>query len=186
MKKRAFFLDRDGTINVDHVYISDPNRIELIPGAREAIERIHRAGFLVVVVTNQSGVGRGIIAPKVLPKIHERLDSLLGASACIDDYRICTHRPEEDCRCRKPKASLVKDAVKELGIDLAGSVFVGDKLSDVATGKNSGCAYSILVRTGKGEKEEALIAGSKDQAERPDLVADDLAWAVDWALEKLA
>src|SRR3989344_3701329 len=75
--KGAFFLDRDGTINVDFAYINDPNRVELIPGSAEAIARAQRAGFLVVVVTNQSGIGRGLIGPGALPEIHARLDSLL-------------------------------------------------------------------------------------------------------------
>lgn len=184
--KGAFFLDRDGTINIDHVYINDPRQIELIRGSAPAIARAQKAGFLIVVVTNQSGVGRGIIDPKVLPKIHERLDELLAEhGASIDDYRFCVHRPEENCGCRKPKPLLVERAAQELGIDLKKSVFVGDRLSDVATGPNSGCRYSILVRTGKGVEEEArLNAGEATKAERPDLVADDLDQAVDWALAK--
>ncbi|MGZ3695922.1 MAG: D-glycero-alpha-D-manno-heptose-1,7-bisphosphate 7-phosphatase, partial [Bdellovibrionota bacterium] len=156
--KGAFFLDRDGTINVDHIYISDPDLIELIPGSAEAIARVQKAGFLVVVVTNQSGVGRGFIEAQNLPLIHSRLDSLLAKhGAHIDDYRICIHHPEDGCDCRKPNATMVKEAAQELGIDLSRSVFVGDRLSDVATGPNSGCRFSILVRTGKGLEEEARL-----------------------------
>lgn len=186
--KGAFFLDRDGTINVDHVYIKDPALIELIPGSADAIRRVQEAGYLVVVVTNQSGVGRGIIDGNKLPDIHARLDELLAQEgAHIDDYRICVHRPEENCECRKPKGFLVKEAAKELAIDLSRSVFVGDRFSDVAAGANGGCRYSILVRTGKGAEEEARLGGSGlSKAERPDHVADDLDQAVDWALGKLA
>jgi histidinol phosphatase-like enzyme len=101
-------------------------------------------------------------------------------NAFIDDYRICVHKPEENCDCRKPSAKLVQAAAAELGIDLARSAFVGDKLTDVATGKNSGCRYSLLVRTGKGRDEEKLLP--RAGAEQPDQIFDDLAAAVDWLL----
>lgn len=187
--KPAFFLDRDGTINIDRVYINDPVLIDLIPGAGKAIKRAQEAGFLIVVVTNQSGIGRGIIEPKVLPKIHERLDMLLAqVGAKVDLYQICIHAPKENCDCRKPKPKLVFDAQKKLNIDLSRSVFVGDKLSDVAAGKHAKCGYSILVRSGKGENEEMLTQmGKKIPAEEiPDQICDDLSSAVDWSLAALA
>lgn len=184
-KRPGLFLDRDGTINVDHVYISDPKKIELIPGSAEAIAKAQDAGYVVVVVTNQSGVGRGIIQLENLPLIHRRLGELLSEkNAFIDDYQICVHRPEENCDCRKPSPKLVRKAAAALGIDLSISAFVGDRLSDVGTGKNSGCRYSILVRTGKGREEENLL--TLGPAEQPDLVAEDLASAVDWLLAQSA
>ncbi|NUM88404.1 MAG: HAD family hydrolase [Bdellovibrionales bacterium] len=179
----ALFLDRDGTINVDCVYIADPDLISLIPGSARAIRRAQDAGYLIVVVTNQSGVGRGLIAPDAIPRIHERLEKLLReeAGAAIDRYGICVHAPAENCGCRKPRPRLVREAAEALGIDLANSVFVGDKLTDVATGRRSGCGRSILVRTGKGSDEETKAGNAPDE-ERPDYVADDLAAAVDWVL----
>ena len=188
MKQGAFFLDRDGTINVDHVYINDPRLVELIPRAARAIRNLRERGFLAIVVTNQSGVGRGIIKPDALPRIHERLDELLKEEASgLDAYEICVHAPQERCACRKPSPFLVNEAVKLHDIDLSRSVFIGDKLSDVATGKNAKCKYSILVRTGKGQQEEILIQLTPKPApeETPDYIADDLADAVDWALSKL-
>lgn len=186
MGRPAFFLDRDGTINVDHVYINDPARIELIPNAASAIARARLAGYLIVVVTNQSGIGRGIIDPYAMPLIHARLDILLsgagGPGAVIDRYEMCVHHPDEDCLCRKPKPFLVQEAAKALDIDIARSVFVGDKLTDVGTGKNAGCRYSVLVRTGKGRDEE-MLAGIGEGV-KPDLVVDDLDAAVDWVLAK--
>lgn len=183
--EKAFFLDRDGTINIDRVYINDPRLVELIPGAARAIRRAREAGYKIVVVTNQSGVGRGIIDPNVLPAIHRHLDELLAKEgAKIDRYQICVHAPQEQCDCRKPRTKLVEDAAKEMHLDLENSVFVGDKLTDVATGKNAQVGSSILVRTGKGQQEEimAQLTPRLDPAETPDFVADDLAEAVDWVL----
>ena len=184
MKRGAFFLDRDGTINIDHVYINDPKQIELIDGAAEAIAKAREVGFAIVVVTNQSGIGRKIIEPGALPRIHSRMEQLLvtaSPGARIDRYEMCIHHPDENCDCRKPSPKMVLEAARQLNIDLQQSVFVGDRLSDVATGKNAGCGLSILVRTGKGLEEEKLIEGS-GPAEQPDFVADDLAEAVGYAL----
>jgi histidinol-phosphate phosphatase family protein len=184
VKRGAFFLDRDGTINIDHVYINDPKQIELIDGAAEAIAKAREVGFAIVVVTNQSGIGRKIIEPGALPRIHSRMEQLLvtaSPGARIDRYEMCIHHPDENCDCRKPSPKMVLEAARQLNIDLQQSVFVGDRLSDVATGKNAGCGLSILVRTGKGLEEEKLIEGS-GPAEQPDFVADDLAEAVGYAL----
>jgi len=184
VKRGAFFLDRDGTINIDHVYINDPAQIELIDGAAEAIAKAREVGFAIVVVTNQSGIGRKIIEPGALPKIHSRMEQLLvtaAPGALIDRYEMCIHRPDENCDCRKPSPKMVLEAARQLNIDLQQSVFVGDRLSDVAAGKNAGCGLSILVRTGKGQEEEKLIEGSGPE-EQPDFVADDLAEAVGYAL----
>ncbi|RYZ99565.1 MAG: HAD-IIIA family hydrolase, partial [Proteobacteria bacterium] len=173
-----------------HVYISDPARIELIPGAAAAIAEARAAGYLVVVVTNQSGIGRGIIDPLAMPFIHSRLDILLsgagGPGAQIDRYEICVHHPNEDCACRKPKPYLVQEAARALDIDISRSIFVGDKLTDVGTGKSAGCRHSILVRTGKGIDEEALLAnGTGPAGVKPDLVVDSLGTAVEWVLSNL-
>ncbi len=185
-KRKALFLDRDGTINIDRVYIADPELIELIPGAAAAIHRAKKAGYLIVVVTNQSGVGRGLIDPKVLPKIHARLDKLLEKEGTkIDQYQICIHAPMENCDCRKPFPKLVEDAAEELEIDLKTSAFIGDKLTDVATGNRAKCGASILVRTGKGKAEEMMLVMDPTNVpaeERPTYVADDLSSAVDWLL----
>ncbi len=184
---KALFLDRDGTINIDRVYINDPRLIELIPGAARAIRRARESGYKIVVITNQSGVGRGIIDPHVLPEIHERLNELLAEEgAKVDLYQICIHSPQERCQCRKPLPKLVLDAAKKMSLDLSNCVFIGDKLTDVTTGKNAKCGLSILLRTGKGAQEELLaqITPKPDPMETADYVADDLAEAVDWILTR--
>jgi len=185
-KRKALFLDRDGTINIDRVYIADPDLIELIPGAAEAIKRARDEGYVIVVVTNQSGVGRGLIEKDALPKINDRLDELLAKHGThIDRYQMCLHTPKDYCDCRKPLPKLVIDAAREMSLDLSQSAFVGDKLTDVATGHRAHCGSSILVRTGKGRNEElrlSLDPANVPEEERPTYVADDLSAAVSWLL----
>jgi UDP-glucose 4-epimerase len=145
--KKAVFLDRDGTLNVDPGYLNHPDQLHLIPGVGEALSLLKKAGFLLVVVSNQSGVGRGLIEEKVLTEIHKKLDELLGAwSVQIDYYSLCFHHPEEDCECRKPKPKLLYDAAKQLRIDLGFSYMVGDKASDVNAGYAAGCKGSLLIQ----------------------------------------
>jgi D-glycero-D-manno-heptose 1,7-bisphosphate phosphatase len=181
----AFFLDRDGTINFDRVYLNDPGQVELIPGSAAAIRRIKDAGYLAIVVTNQSGVARGLIRPEALPLIHAKLDELLGESgAKIDRYVLCLHHPDDQCACRKPKPKLVLDVAVEMAIDLERSVFVGNMLTDIATGKNAGCGKTILVRTAKPEARERTLSDAEKlpSEKQPDHIADNLAAAVDWVL----
>lgn len=184
--QKAFFLDRDGTINVDYVYISDPARIELIENVAQAIKMIKDAGYLVIVVTNQSGVGRGIITPEVLPKINRRLNDLVVAEVGvgIDEFKNCLHTPADKCRCRKPGTLLVEEAVASWGIDLAQSVFVGDKMTDVLTGVTTRCRFSILVKTGKGEFEKDVLRDENGSIATPDFLAEDLLSAVKWVFQR--
>jgi UDP-glucose-4-epimerase GalE len=178
MGRKAVFLDRDGTINVDPGYMSDPKQMGLIPGAGEALGLLKKAGFALVVVSNQSGVARGIIAPDALPRIHARLDELLAPfGATIDRYELCIHHPDAGCECRKPKSKLILDGARALSLDVASSYMVGDKHSDVQAGKNAGCKASVLVRTGHGlDTEPKLLAGEAD------FIGNSLADAAQWIL----
>lgn len=159
MLKRAVFLDRDGTINEDPGYLARPEQLVLLPGAAPALGSLKHAGFLLVVVTNQSGVGRGLIRESDLQIIHAELDRMLVAAGGvrIDHYEYCVHHPSASCACRKPKSKMILDAAKLLGIDITRSFMVGDKLSDLSAGRSAGCEAVALVRTGWGSETEASI-----------------------------
>lgn len=180
--KPAVFLDRDGTICVLVEYMDDPDQVQLIPGASEAIKRLNEQGFLVVMITNQSALARGYFTEEVLDAIHERLARVLEKEgAHIDATYFCPHHPDDKCACRKPRPGLVLNAAKELGIDLGRSFMVGDKLDDVKAGKTAGCK-GIMVLTGYGAGELAL----RDKWDaQPDHIADNLLGAVEW-IEKQA
>lgn len=175
----AVFLDRDGTINAEVHYLADPADFRLLPGSGEAIRLLNRAGLLVVVVTNQSGVGRGYFSADAVEAVHRRMEESLAAlDARIDAIYICPHRPEDGCDCRKPSGGMLRQAASELSIALGRSLIVGDKHSDLAAGREVGCA-TVLVATGYGVQEMLDI-----QAPPPDYCAADLLDAVRWWLNR--
>ncbi len=179
----AFFLDRDGVINVEVDYLSDPDKVVLIPGAAGAIRRLRAAGYLAIVTTNQSGVARGMYGAAEVQAVHRRIDELLAAEgAVIDGYYVCTHHPRfnGDCDCRKPAPGMLLQAAREHRIDLGRSAMVGDRLSDVGAGIAAGCAASYLVKTGYG----AEVVRTQDIAGVA--VAEDLADAVEQFLRRAA
>src|SRR5215831_13250257 len=131
----AAFIDRDGTIIRDAAYVRDPADVELLPGAAEAIRRLNDAGVPVIVVTNQSGIARGLLTRDDYRRVAARIDGLLSAhGAQIDATYVCPHFPEISgpCDCRKPGLKLYRDAIADFGIDASRSVFVGDRWRDVA------------------------------------------------------
>ena len=134
---KAVFLDRDGTIIVDYGYINDPNKVDLLPGVIEAIDILLKDGFLVFIVTNQSGVSRGMMTMEDVKTVNNKLLKLLGKDK-IKDILICPHSPEDDCECRKPKTKLVDIAIKNHKISPIDSYSVGDKDSDKELGDNFG------------------------------------------------
>jgi D-glycero-D-manno-heptose 1,7-bisphosphate phosphatase len=148
---RAVFIDRDDTLIVDKVYLKEAAGVELLPGAQAALRQWREAGFLLVLVTNQSGVGRGIVTPEEVAAQHERLAELLGPEATLDGIYVCMHHPEAACECRKPQPGLLLTAATELGIDLAQSWMLGDKPADVEAGRAAGCrTVQISRRDGPG------------------------------------
>lgn len=154
--KRAVFLDRDGTINVEKDYLYRPEEFEFIPGAVDAVRLLKQHGYVVVVVTNQSGIARGYYTEDDLTVLHNHIDRLLAAEGVsVDAWYYCPHHAEGkgeyavDCSCRKPLPGMLLKAADEHGIDLSSSWMVGDKLVDVEAGVAAGCR-SVLVRTGYG------------------------------------
>ena len=170
-QKRALFLDRDGTIIEDKHFLSDPEQVSLLPGAAAAIRAINESGWLAIVTSNQSGIGRGYFKPDALMRVERRLaDILAEQGARIDDFLYCPHNPEENCACRKPNPGLLIEASRSHGTALTDSWMIGDKASDVESGRRAGCR-TCLVLTGYGSQEVAKEI-------QPDLVAPDLLSAV--------
>lgn len=166
----AVFLDRDGTINVEKKYLSDPNLLELFPGVPAALSQLQRAGFALIVVTNQSGIGRGYYSEADMHAVNRRLEELLGQEGIrFRKFYFAPEAPEQPSYGRKPSPQFLFDARDEFGIDLGASYMIGDKLIDLECGWNAGVRRSILVRTGYGKTVEA---GHRELAERAWIVDD--------------
>lgn len=185
----AVFLDRDGTVNEQMGYINHLSRFCLLPGVGQAIRRLNEARLPVVVVTNQSGLARGYFPLEVLEQVHARMHTELAREgARLDAVYFCPHHPEAQrpeyraaCRCRKPKTGMLEQAALDLGLNLAQSFVVGDRVSDIRTAVNCG-ATPVLVLTGYGRGDlEYVIPGQQAQ---PAFVAADLDTAVTWILER--
>lgn len=152
--KRYVMLDRDGTIIVDKHYLHDPDGVELLPGAIDGLKRMVEMGFGIVVLTNQSGVGRGYYPEAEVHAVHQRLSDVLHENGItVEGYFLCPHAPDEQCDCRKPAIGLVQQAVDALKFDTNTSYMIGDKACDVDVGLRVG-AVACLVRTGKGREQE--------------------------------
>jgi D-glycero-D-manno-heptose 1,7-bisphosphate phosphatase len=177
--KGAIFLDRDGTINVERHYLSKPEQFELLPGIGPALRRLADGGFRLIVVTNQSGIGRGYYSESDLHAVNARMTELLGPfGISFDRIYYAPEAPDQPSRGRKPSPAFLFDARDEFGVDIASSYMVGDKLIDVEAGQNAGCAASLLVRTGYGAETERNEVARLSRA----IVVDDLAAAADWIL----
>ena len=170
-ENKAVFLDRDGVINKEVNYLSDPNDFEFIEGSIEALRILKKKGYLLLIITNQSGIARGYFTDKILDKIHEKMINLLkNEGVALDGIYYCPHHPDftGSCDCRKPNADLIFKARNQFNIDLSNSFMVGDTLNDIKTGKNANCK-TVLVLTGYGKEEQ-----KKDDQLKPDLVFQNL------------
>ncbi len=146
--RKAVFIDRDDTIVKDVPYCSRPEDLHIFPGVGRSIKKLNDVGYLVVLVTNQSGVSRGYFDEAMLTKIHEKLRKDLEADgATIDAIYYCPHHPDDKCSCRKPATGMIERAVRDLSIDLRSSFVIGDGDHDVAMGEKAGC---VAFKVGKG------------------------------------
>ena len=186
MSRRAVFLDRDGTLIEEAGYLDRLDRLVFYPYTVDAVRILNRAGFAVVVVTNQAGIARGIVDEGFVGEAHRHIaERLESGGAKIDAFYYCPHYPSgtvqpyvRACDCRKPQPGLLRRAEVDLDLDLAGSFMVGDRWHDVAAGRTVG-ARAILLRSGLGRREE--LAPPPGLA--PDAVADTLIDAVAWILQ---
>jgi histidinol-phosphate phosphatase family protein len=206
---RAVFLDRDGVINYNkEEYVRTPEEFVFLPGSPGAVARLCRAGCSVFVVSNQAGVGKGLITEEMLAAITERMcDGLAACGGVLQGVYYCPHRPDAGCDCRKPNPGLLRQAARDHGIDLTQAIMVGDAHRDIQAGAAVG-ARTVLVLSGKtsraalaalaapgswllapGVKGPGQEPGARSQEppsslELPSFVAADLCAAVDWILEQ--
>ena len=173
-------MDRDGTLIEEKEYLSDPEHVAPFAGAAEALLSLLTAGFMLIVVSNQSGVGRGFFTMKEVERVHERMTQWFSRNGVsFERIYVAPEAPGQASRGRKPSPQFLLDARDEFGLDLHASYIIGDKLSDLECGWNAGVKKCILVRTGYGRKLEQ---------ENPDrlaaaVIADDLPAAAKWILD---
>ncbi len=170
--EKIVFLDRDGVINYDSPdYIKSWEEFEFIPGSLEAMAELTRSDFGLILVTNQSMIGRGMVPLAVLEDMHMRLKKAVeAAGGRIRDIFFCPHHPDDGCNCRKPRTGMVLAARERYRIDLSLATMVGDNVKDILCGRNAGCGRTILVRTGSGHHAEKQLISEGIRA----TVADDL------------
>ena len=169
---KAIFLDRDGTLNIDYGYVHEIDNFKFIDGAIDALRELKKLGYMLVLVTNQSGIARGYFSEAQFLQLTEWMDwSLAEQDVDLDGIYYCPHHPEgkgeykEDCDCRKPKSGMLLQAIKELKIDPTQSIIVGDKVEDLKAGIVAKVKTNVLVRTGKlvtedGEKVADYVLDS--------------------------
>ncbi|MCX5686369.1 MAG: D-glycero-beta-D-manno-heptose 1,7-bisphosphate 7-phosphatase [Candidatus Omnitrophica bacterium] len=182
---KAVFIDRDGVINRDpggwtkYNYVTRWSEFQFIPGATEAISKLNRNGFEIIVISNQAGVNKGYFSREELKTVTKRmLEEINKNGGRIEEVYYCIHRDEDNCDCRKPKTGLLEKAAAKFGIELDKTYFIGDSEVDVVAGRRAGCK-TIFVLSGKtslGEMEK--------WREKPDYIFNDLMGAVDWMLKK--
>lgn len=189
LKNRAVFLDRDGTIIEEREFIKSPKGVSFIPGVFKALKTLRESGFKLVVVSNQSGVARGILTKEMVKNVNRFVQEKFAKNKIIlDEFYYCPHHPRignssytKICNCRKPKSGMVARAKKKFNLDLKKSFVIGDRISDVLLGKNIK-AKSILVLTGYGKNE--LVNLKKSKLNKPDFIARDIREATKWVVKK--
>jgi D-glycero-D-manno-heptose 1,7-bisphosphate phosphatase len=182
MMNRAIFLDRDGTMIAERNYLCRPEDVEILPATPAGLKKLSAAGFILIIVSNQSGVGRGYFTMADVEKVNAHLCGELARDGIrLEKIYIAPEKPGAPGRGRKPSPQFLFDARDEFGLDLAGSYVIGDKLIDLECGWNAGVKKSILVRTGYGAELERTEPEKLKRA----AIADDLSDAAEWILSSL-
>ena len=163
--QKAVFLDRDGTLIEEVDFLSRVEDLRLFPYTKQALELLKKNGFQLFVITNQSGIGRGLYSEMDMNAIHEQMQIEL--DGMIDAFYFCPHLPDDGCDCRKPKLKMINEAQNSFGVDISNSWVIGDKLLDAETARAAGM-NAAMVRTGYGKAHEALLEFE------PELIEDDL------------
>ena len=189
---KAVFLDRDGVLVEDVDVLTRADQLRLLPGVPQALARLQRTGFELVVVSNQPVVARGLVSEADIVSIHVELDRLIltAGGPALDRIYFCPHHPKAtlpayrlDCECRKPRPGLFFRAAQELALDLPASFTVGDRITDIIAGAKAGCR-TVLVQTGKHLEKPIETPEPIDTTIAPDHVCADLPSAVDWILRQ--
>ena len=177
MSLKVLFLDRDGVINKDRInFVLKWEEWAWLPKVKEALARLKAGGWTLVVISNQSCIGRGIVEAEVIEEVNARMAAELAeAGAELDGIYVCPHAPDDCCLCRKPEPGLIHQAVEEMGLDLEGAWLIGDSERDIQAAQAAG-VKTILVRTGKGGWVEM------EKLAKPDRVFDNLSKAADFLL----
>ncbi|MGD8779361.1 MAG: HAD family hydrolase [Ignavibacteria bacterium] len=185
MPNPTVFLDRDGTIIIDEGYLGDPDKVKFLPGVPECIKKLKNGyNFQLIVISNQSGIARGLITHEQVNSVNTKINSLLSKNrAAIDSFYYCPHHPdfssgEENCGCRKPSPDMVFQASKDFDVDLAKSYFIGDKASDVECGLNAGIK-AILLSSDNVDNEINLL---QKHRKSPSFVAQNFMEACDFII----
>jgi len=182
MLQKVIFLDRDGVINRDSSnYVKNKSEFAFLPGSKTALKQLTLNGFTLFIITNQSIINRKIVTMSVVNDIHKKMKTAIEAEGgIIKDIFLCPHTPEESCECRKPKPGLIHEAKIAYEIDLKTSFMVGDSAKDIECGKNAGCRFTVLVKTGSG-----MIAQKTtwENNLKPNHVAKDLNAAARWIID---
>jgi D-glycero-D-manno-heptose 1,7-bisphosphate phosphatase len=183
MLRNVVFLDRDGVINRDSPgYIKHWDEFRFLPGSIAAMARLKARQLPVIVITNQSAINRGLTPRREVDAIHRRMRAAVaGGGGQILDIFYCPHRPDENCRCRKPRTGLIEAARARYAVDMTSAVMVGDSARDIRCGQAAGCRATALVRTGGTRRTRAQLAALRRP---PSIVTADLQTAVDWIVAR--
>ncbi len=182
MNNKAIFVDRDGTINRDVHYLDSPDKFMMYPGVGQGIKTLKKKGYKIIVITNQSGIGRGYFTEQQLLIIHKKMaEEFQQFGVALDGIYYCPHHPDDQCNCRKPRTGLLEQAITDHNIDVKKSFMIGDKILDIGAGKKTG-VRTVLIPEPHVRQE--FLSKKPEWEYHPDYIADDFLDAVEWILKR--